>query len=44
MYLQSIWHNAWVDSISFYDLASEKERLMHRNPADIELKLVIDIE
>lgn len=27
---------AWVDSISFYELAGEKERLVFRNPADIE--------
>lgn len=26
---------AWVDSISFYELAGEKGRLVFRNPADI---------
>lgn len=35
---------AWVYSISFYELAGEKERLVLRNPADIELKLAAAIE
>lgn len=35
---------AWVDSTSFYEVADEKERLVLRNSADIELKLAAAIE